>query len=490
MRYDLNMLDRVTETPVMQAAATFTKDYDSPYDSTIPDDSSSHAHATATDADTSDSSASNSEEEPAFSHHTSDNDSQGRPAERRYQMLDETHTLHPWLDWDSAEDMIAQVQPHWSYNIDIDESEIEDNDSDYNNIEPSREVEPDPIVTNALSTLGMYNPVAEFPELFSGEKPTELPPLREHLEIIQHRNDVMPNSEWKPRFPSTYNQFKDQITKKIITELETGRIVQSKSSNSIGMFRQPKKDKPLEARFLLYCIARNLVTHEDKTLMPSMEHIKDFIAYRPFRSKLDLTDGYYNIRIHLDSVRYSTFTWHMGKLDSLVMLQGDCNAPATMTGAMNYLYGEVQDPMIYSDDILIVNHSYEEHINTIRHVFQIGKENKLWFNRHKCQFMPDELAVLVDFVRELALEADPDKVNFIQQFAKPDNGRQLLRFLDMVNYLRQFGPKPATAAAFISELQESTKQWKGTDLHTCSFQTCKDRIMSNKVLKPINPDTD
>ena len=28
MRYDLNMLDRVTETPVMQAAATFTEDYD------------------------------------------------------------------------------------------------------------------------------------------------------------------------------------------------------------------------------------------------------------------------------------------------------------------------------------------------------------------------------------------------------------------------------------------------------------------------------
>ena len=30
-RYDLNMFDRVTETPVMLATATFTEDYDSPY---------------------------------------------------------------------------------------------------------------------------------------------------------------------------------------------------------------------------------------------------------------------------------------------------------------------------------------------------------------------------------------------------------------------------------------------------------------------------
>ena len=35
MRYDLNMLARVTDIPVMQAAATFTHEYDSPYDSPL-----------------------------------------------------------------------------------------------------------------------------------------------------------------------------------------------------------------------------------------------------------------------------------------------------------------------------------------------------------------------------------------------------------------------------------------------------------------------
>ena len=128
MRYDTNMLDSVIETPVMQAAAPLTQGYDSPYDSPISYDSSSDAYETETDADTPDSSVSDSEEEPALSHHTSDNDSQGRPEEQGDQMLDENPTLHPWLDCDSAKEMIAQAQPNWSYYTDINESEIEEND--------------------------------------------------------------------------------------------------------------------------------------------------------------------------------------------------------------------------------------------------------------------------------------------------------------------------------------------------------------------------
>ena len=94
IRYDLNMLHGVTETPVMQAAATNTEDNDSPCDIPISYDSSSHAYKTDTDEDTTDSS-SDSDEDPALSHYRSDNDSQDRPEEQGNQILDETPTLHP-----------------------------------------------------------------------------------------------------------------------------------------------------------------------------------------------------------------------------------------------------------------------------------------------------------------------------------------------------------------------------------------------------------
>ena len=113
--------------------------------------------------------------------------------------------------------------------------------TDYVNIESTNEVGPDPVTCNALTTLTMYDPTKEFPELFPDKKLTELPPLRYPMEIMQHRIDVIPDSHWSARFPSTYNQFKDQNTEKINTELETGRVVPSKSSNAIGMFTRQKE---------------------------------------------------------------------------------------------------------------------------------------------------------------------------------------------------------------------------------------------------------
>ena len=100
-------------------------------------------------------------------------------------------------------------------------------------------------------------------------------------------------------------------------------------------------------------------------------------------------------------VIHYTFTCYMGKFDSLDMQQGDWNAPANVMRAMHYQFREVKDQLIYLDDILIANHTYEEHINTIRQVLQIAKQNKLLFYRHKCQFMPDKVAILVDYLTEL-----------------------------------------------------------------------------------------
>ena len=85
-----------------------------------------------------------------------------------------------------------------------------------------------------------------------------------------------------------------------------------------------------------------------------------------------MQNGYHNIRIHPDSVSDSTFIRHMRKFDSLVMQQGDCNTLSTIMRAINYLFREVKDKMIYLDNILIANHMYEAHINTIRQVLEIA----------------------------------------------------------------------------------------------------------------------
>jgi len=173
--------------------------------------------------------------------------------------------------------------------------------------------EEEDLICNHLTLQQGFDPSLEFPHLFPTEKPTELLPLREPIEIIQHKIEVIEGVEWHPNYIPSYNRFQDQITEKINKELETGRIILSKSLNIIIMFTQSKNDGKI-TRFHLHCIPRNLKTYKNRMPMPSINQIIHWLASKKFKFKLDLTDRYYNIRHHTDSVKRSTFLCHMGKL--------------------------------------------------------------------------------------------------------------------------------------------------------------------------------
>jgi len=347
------------------------------------------------------------------------------------------------------------------------------------------------LICNHLTIQQGFDPYSEFPHLLPTEKPTELPPLREPMEFMQHKIEVIEGAKWHPNYIPSYDRFQDQITEKVNKELEPGRIIPSKSLNTTIMFTQPKKDGK-EARFLLNCILRNLKTHKDRMPMPSINQIIDLLASKKFKSKLDLTDGYHNIRHHPDSVKHSTFSCHMGKFDSLVMQQGDCNAPATMMRAMNWLLREFigKTVMVYLDDILIGNDTYEEHIQTVRAVLKTLEKAKMWFNKDKCQIMPQRMELLGHVLHNNGLEADPEKIKKVVDFKTPTNRREIQRFMGVVNYLARFCKDLVTKGRCLYELQGSTKQFKWTHLHDEAFKQVKELIISNAVLKPINHDSD
>jgi len=58
---------------------------------------------------------------------------------------------------------------------------------------------------------------------------------------MQYKIEVIDGAELHFNYIPSYDRFQDQITEKINKELETGRIILSKSLNAIIMFTQPKK---------------------------------------------------------------------------------------------------------------------------------------------------------------------------------------------------------------------------------------------------------
>src|SRR5438132_7363757 len=108
------------------------------------------------------------------------------------------------------------------------------------------------------------------------------------------------------------------------------------------------------------------------------------------------------------------------------------------------------------DNRVIGRDTYQEHINVTRKVCKILKEVGIWFTKEKYQVLPARLQILGHILTKNRLEAEPTKIEQVNQFPKATNIRQLQKFMGIINYLRKFAPNLVVVAAPLSELQRST----------------------------------
>jgi hypothetical protein len=83
---------------------------------------------------------------------------------------------------------------------------------------------------------------------------------------------------------------------------------------------------------------QNKNTVKDVTPLPDQEIICEDVAWAKIRSKIDLSDAYKQVRVRLEDVDKTAFATISGMYVSMVMQQGDCNAPATFQRLMTAIF--------------------------------------------------------------------------------------------------------------------------------------------------------
>ena|SRR5437868_6698566 len=76
------------------------------------------------------------------------------------------------------------------------------------------------------------------------------------------------------------------------------------------------------------------------------------------------------------------------------------------------------------------------------------EDEGIWFNKEKCQVLPERLEILEHILSKNGLEADLTKIDQVNQFLKPTNARQLQKFMGIVNYVKKFGLNLAAVRAY------------------------------------------
>ncbi|KAG0440651.1 Retrovirus-related Pol polyprotein from transposon 17.6 [Dictyocoela muelleri] len=154
-------------------------------------------------------------------------------------------------------------------------------------------------------------------------------------------------------------------------------------------------------------------------------------------SLIDLKQGYYQINMAQEDIFKTGFKILNRKFVFNKMPFGLCNAPSTFQSAMNSLFKNTSNVLVYQDDILIHSNNLESHYKTLSELFDIIDKNSISINFDKSQFCLEKVCFLGHEVDKRGIKPLTSKIDGLK-IIPPKTKKQLEKILGLINWFRPF----------------------------------------------------
>ena len=222
--------------------------------------------------------------------------------------------------------------------------------------------------------------------------------------------------------------------------------------------------------------------------LPTREEILAQFSDARIFTKLDASQGFWQMRLDDESSYLTTFNTPFGRYRYLRLPYGIKSAPEVYHKRIHEMFEGIPNVDTSMDDIIIYGKNDKEHDLALNHVMERVNENNLKLNADKCIFGVQELVFLGDKLTSKGVQPDPGKVSAIQNMPTPTDKTGVQRFLGMVQYLGKWIPDLSEITTPLRELLHFKNVWEWTDRHEKSFNTLKDIIVKQPTLVFYDPE--
>ncbi|KAG0435655.1 Transposon Tf2-9 polyprotein [Dictyocoela muelleri] len=153
---------------------------------------------------------------------------------------------------------------------------------------------------------------------------------------------------------------------------------------------------------------------------------------------------------------------------------------------MNYLFRDVDNCLIYLDDILIYSKTKEDHYNTLKTVFEIISKNNISVNFEKSKLVKDNVEFLGHTITKDGIIPNISKLDDIK-YDNVKTKRQLQRVIGVINWYRPFIKDISSKMHNIYELLKTKNQRvKWTDKNKQIIKSIIEEIKKKPMLHHPN----
>lgn len=226
----------------------------------------------------------------------------------------------------------------------------------------------------------------------------------------------------------------------------------------------------------------NKAVKREKYMLPTIDEILPRLAEAKVFSLLDAASGFWQLPLHEDSAKLTTFLTPFGRYYFRRLPFGITSAPEIFQREMAELLKDQEGVAVFMDDILVYGNTAEQHEQRLQSALRTIENAGLKLNNEKCLLRQSQLCYLGHVIDSNGIRPDNAKIDAITQLQPPEDVSDLRRMLGMVHYLGRYVPHLSEVTRPLNELLRKDTAWTWGPAQDEAFHKVKVLITESPVL--------
>ena len=227
----------------------------------------------------------------------------------------------------------------------------------------------------------------------------------------------------------------------------------------------------------------NRYLQDDRYPLPTINEIFQALGGSTIFTTLDLTNAFHRFKIRTQDRPITTFTYNQRQYMFRGCPFGLKPISSKFQRVMNIIFKDMPFVRTFVDDIVIFSPDLEIHVTHVQQAIHALTQANLILNPAKCHFAQKAVYLLGFCISAQGKSLDTRKVANVMDWPIPRTGKDIQRFMGVVNYFRDHIARMSHISAPVDALRNAgSLEGIWTNEHMKAFNQVKQELVKNVLL--------